>query len=57
VSGEVINPGGHGFTIEDVDAFLAAMDSDGPAMVDCGGGMLIPLAELVDVPVETGDQL
>jgi hypothetical protein len=59
MSDNVINPGGSGFLIEDVDAFLAAMESDGPAMVDCGGGMLIPLAELVDMPdeIEIGDQL
>ncbi len=46
--GHVINPGGGPVDIPDVDALLAAADPDNPPLVDLGGGMIVPLAEVVD---------
>lgn len=44
----LINPDGAGFVIDDVDGYLAECDRDGvEPVVDVGGGMLIPLRELV----------
>ncbi len=45
----LINPDGESFDIADVDAYLAMSDPDDPPMVDLGGGMIVPLAELVEV--------
>lgn len=47
-TGYVINPDGGPLDIPDVDAFLAAADPDNPPLVNLGGGMIVPLAELVD---------
>lgn len=44
----VINPGAGPIDIPDVDDFLAAADPDDPPYVDLGGGMVVPLAELVE---------
>jgi hypothetical protein len=52
-SRNVINPDGGPINIPNVDAFLADGDPDDPPYVDLGGGMVVPLAELI----ETHDQL
>lgn len=44
--GEVINPGGGAVHIPDVDAFLADVDEE--PMIDLGGGMIVPLRELIE---------
>lgn len=44
-----INPDGAGFNIPNVDAFLADFGDDDQPMVDLGGGMAVPLRELIDV--------
>ena len=48
----IINPGGGPIDIPDVDAYLAACNPDNPPLVDLGGGMVVPLAELLDTAEE-----
>lgn len=43
----VLNPGGGGVRIDDIDSFLAGYADDEEPMVDLGGGMVVPLRELV----------
>lgn len=49
----VINPGAGPVDIPDVDAYLAGCDPDDPPMVDLGGGMVVPLTELLETHDET----
>lgn len=49
----LLNPGGGPLQIDDIDAFLAPYEQGGALsgeepMVDVGGGMQVPLRELVD---------
>ncbi len=44
----IINPDGEGFLIEDVDGYLAGLEPGDEPMVDLGGGMVVPLRELLE---------
>jgi hypothetical protein len=49
----VLNPGGGPLKIDDIDAFMAPYEQGGARgdeepMVDLGGGMEVPLRELLD---------
>lgn len=57
----VLNPGGGPLDIDDIDAFLAPYEEGGALcdeepMVDVGGGMEIPLRELVDTLDEEDEE-
>lgn len=43
----VLNPGGGGVRIDDVDTFLADWPAAEEPMIDLGGGMIVSLRELV----------
>lgn len=50
---EVLNPDGGALQIDDLDAFLAQYQEGGPfydeePMVDLGGGMIVPLREILE---------
>lgn len=46
MSDNVINPGAGPVHIPDVDAFLAGVDEE--PMIDLGGGMIVPLREVLE---------
>ena len=44
----IINPGAGPVDIPDVDAYLAGLDPDDEPMIDLGGGMVVPLREVLE---------
>jgi hypothetical protein len=55
----IVNPNASAFQINDVDAYLAGLDDDDEPMIDLGGGMVVPLREVLDggdtIPVRRSD--
>lgn len=52
----IINPGAGPVDIPDVDAYLAALDPDDEPMIDLGGGMVVPLREVLEDPETEADR-
>lgn len=44
----IVNPNASAFQIDDVDAYLAGLSDDDEPMIDLGGGMVVPLREVLD---------